>query len=288
MENNQMNENNLDFLKQYLKDLYVLEMEDAYTHDALVALLKGVESINTNDIVDANSKHYVEGVGMRKYGENPDESRHVGFFDTAIAGFFGFGFVAFLLYFFDKLIHSFSMVVIVGVVGGILVGFLESKTHSDEIKKAQKEREHLKQELDNRVSQYMADKKDAINSTTATGNDIVEKKNKLYSLGIIYEKYRNLVAVSQFLDYLESGRCTKLTGPDGAYNLFESEMRQNIIIASLENINNNLGTIMDNQYMLYNALQENNRILSRIEDNTATIAYNTEIMSRNMEIGMRY
>lgn len=279
-----MNENNLDFLKQYLKDLYVLEMEDAYAKKALTTLLRGAELINTNDIVEANSKSY----GDRKYGEDPKGNPIDGSFDNMGVAFLGLGFVAFILYFFDILIHSFLMVVVVAAVGAVIVGIMSFNSGSGEFSKARKEREHLKRELDNRVNQYMADKKDAINSLAATGNDIVEKKNKLYSLDIIYGKYRNLVAVSQFVDYLESGRCTKLTGPDGAYNLFESEMKQNIIIESLETINQNLGTIMQNQYMLYSALQENNRILSRIEDNTATIAYNTEIMSRNMEISMRY
>ena len=282
MDNNQMNENNLDFLKQYLKDLYVLEMEDAYAKKALTTLLRGAELINTNDIVEAKSYE------ARKYGEDPKENPIDGSFNLMGGIFFGFGFVAFILYFFDILIHSFLMVVVVAAVGTVITGIIYYMNSSSEFAKAKEEREHLKRERDNRVNQYMADKKDAIDSISATENDIVEKKNKLYSLDIIYGKYRNLVAVSQFVDYLESGRCTKLTGPDGAYNLFESEMKQNIIIESLETINQNLGTIMQNQYMLYSALQENNRILSRIEDNTATIAYNTEIMNRNMEISMRY
>lgn len=281
MDNNQMNENNLDFLKQYLKDLYVLEMEDAYAKKALTTLLRGAELINTNDIVEAKS------YAGRKYGEDPEE-KPVDSFKWMEMWFLGLGFIALILYFFDILIHSFLMVVVVAAVGAVIMGIIYFMTSSSDMAEAEKEREHLKRELDNRVNQYMADKKDAIDSISATGNDIVEKKNKLYSLDIIYGKYRNLVAVSQFVDYLESGRCTKLTGPDGAYNLFESEMKQNIIIESLETINQNLGTIMQNQYMLYSALQENNRILSRIEDNTATIAYNTEIMNRNMEISMRY
>ena len=37
-----------------------------------------------------------------------------------------------------------------------------------------------------------------------------------YDKNIIYEKYRNLYAISSICEYLESGRCEKLTGANGA------------------------------------------------------------------------
>ena len=53
---------------------------------------------------------------------------------------------------------------------------------------------------------------------------------KLYSKDIVHQKYRNFIAISQIYEYFDTGRCTELEGPNGAYNLFESELRQNIII----------------------------------------------------------
>src|SRR5699024_2058435 len=43
---------------------------------------------------------------------------------------------------------------------------------------------------------------------------------KYYDKGIIYSTYRNLSAVTAFIEYFESGRCDSFTGPYGAYNLY--------------------------------------------------------------------
>jgi hypothetical protein len=57
-------------------------------------------------------------------------------------------------------------------------------------------------------------------------------------------------------EYLDSGRCSALEGPDGAYNLYESELRQNYIISKLDTIINQLDMIRENQYYLYTAMQD--------------------------------
>ena len=43
-------------------------------------------------------------------------------------------------------------------------------------------------------------------------NNIRDTLNQLYSLNIIYPKYRNFVAISSFYEYFESGRCNTLKG----------------------------------------------------------------------------
>ena len=48
-------------------------------------------------------------------------------------------------------------------------------------------------------------------------------RSDLYSCNVIFSKYRTLPAIASILEYLESGRCEALSGPDGAYNLYESE-----------------------------------------------------------------
>ena len=68
----------------------------------------------------------------------------------------------------------------------------------------------------------------------------------LYNTGIIWEKYQNLVAVSTMYEYIASGRCDRLDGPYGAYNLYESELRQNIIIGQLSKIETHLEQIKEN------------------------------------------
>ena len=65
-------------------------------------------------------------------------------------------------------------------------------------------------------------------------NQIVISLEKMYSSNIIYKKYRSIVPMFMICEYLESNRCTKLEGHDGAYNMYEQELRANIIIDRLD------------------------------------------------------
>ena len=46
-------------------------------------------------------------------------------------------------------------------------------------------------------------------------------RNDLYAYDVIFGKYRDVVALSSFYEYLMSGRCTSLVGATGAYNIYE-------------------------------------------------------------------
>lgn len=113
----------------------------------------------------------------------------------------------------------------------------------------------------------------------------------LYEEGIIYSKYRNLVAVSTIYEYLASGRCDQLEGPNGAYNLYEMELRQNIVIGRLSTITEHLEQIKENQYTLYYEIQNANRnsesMLSSIGDDVKFSAYQNAATAKNVET-MRY
>jgi len=78
--------------------------------------------------------------------------------------------------------------------------------------------------------------------------------NTLYANNIIFKKYQNIIAISSFLEYFESERCSELRGPNGAYNMFENEIRMNLIISSLTQIVSDLQQIKNNQFTLYNML----------------------------------
>lgn len=78
--------------------------------------------------------------------------------------------------------------------------------------------------------------------------------DKLYSVDVIYPKYRNLPALTCIYEYLVTGRCDELAGPHGAYNLYEDEVRQNMVISQLNAIMENLEQIKANQYLLYEQL----------------------------------
>ena len=119
---------------------------------------------------------------------------------------------------------------------------------------------------------------------------------------VIYYKYRYLIAYTRFLEYFESGRCSSLSGPYGAYNLFEDELRNNIIIGKLDDISNSLEEIKNNQVLMYHELQSinnnismlnnsMNRILDKVSEigtNVEAIRNSTEIMEENTKIAAYY
>jgi hypothetical protein len=109
---------------------------------------------------------------------------------------------------------------------------------------------------------------------TSAENTVAE----YFDMNIVFDKYRHFVAVATFYEYLMSGRCDALEGRDGAYNLYETELRQNIIIGKLDEAVNRLSEIRDTQYVLCKAIQESNRTsreivneLSEINDSARAI-----------------
>lgn len=117
-----------------------------------------------------------------------------------------------------------------------------------------------------------------------------------YDKALLYVKYRNFVAVCSICEYLESGRCIELGGPDGAYNLFEQEIRMNLIITQFGLIISELDEIRENQAMLYDAISTGNRLTSQLIEQTnesirlgeynaqqnAITAYNTQQTAREV------
>lgn len=103
--------------------------------------------------------------------------------------------------------------------------------------------------------------------------EIKENLKELYDVNIVYPKYRNLVAITTIYEYLASGRCETLEGSNGAYNLYENELRANIVINSLNQIITNLNQIKNTQYELYEQLKEADNILREINDTGLLNAY---------------
>ena len=89
-----------------------------------------------------------------------------------------------------------------------------------------------------------------------------EQLSELYQAGVVFPKYRNVIAINQIAEYLDSGRCESLEGEKGAYNLFESELRKNLIILKMEGINENLEQIKKTQYYAYEVVAESNNIIN--------------------------
>lgn len=102
---------------------------------------------------------------------------------------------------------------------------------------------------------------------------LVETRNELYNRNLVYGKYRNYVALTALYEYLDSARCDSLEGTNGAYNLYESELRSNEIINQLSKIVTSLDSIKANQFMLYQELRKTNDILSNLSNSIDNAVY---------------
>lgn len=136
-----------------------------------------------------------------------------------------------------------------------------------------------------------------IEQAKGTLRKLVKAKNELYALNVIFGKYRDIVALTSFYEYLLAGRCEALEGKDGAYNIYESEIRANQIISQLNDVMDSLEEIKNGQYLVYSTIkgvyssleQLNNKTeaaltamdkmqgdISQISKQSEVIAYNTE------------
>lgn len=120
---------------------------------------------------------------------------------------------------------------------------------------------------------------------------------KFYSTNVIFPKYRTLPAISSLFEYMLSGRCYELTGHEGAYNLYENELRLGHIISTLDSISSDLNEIKQNQRMLCDAVSEsinvterlleqqviNGKILYDIRQSSQIIQYNQAQVANRVE-----
>lgn len=112
--------------------------------------------------------------------------------------------------------------------------------------------------------------------------------DKYYALDIVFTKYRNLVSMCSIYEYFLSGRCTTLTGHEGAYNIFENEARFERIYTKLDEVISKLEDIKTNQYVLYDAIQEGNRTTRCLVDASIKQAQLCERIADNVEISAHY
>lgn len=138
---------------------------------------------------------------------------------------------------------------------------------------------------------YKAWSQSNVNALSYLQKPLTETENtlrKYYSADIVFPKYRNLPALTSIYEYLSSGRCEDLTGPVGAYNIYESEVRQNMVISQLSAIVSNLEKIRQNQYTLYEEFCKINRTTNRIASELSTIRSYTHTLTQLSALNTYY
>lgn len=189
---------------------------------------------------------------------------------------------------------------IVGGICAIILSFFnneELRKKNEAIKKEniqiEKNNEMMKA-ADRRKVQLLKQEADSLKKQR---EETVRVLKQVYNLNIIYPKYRTFIAVCSLYEYIESGRCSALEGHEGGYNIYENELRLNLINEKLDIVIDKLEQIQRNQNYLYTTLKKSNENIDRlykqvsnitanlndISQNAYISAYNTDISARNTE-----
>lgn len=125
----------------------------------------------------------------------------------------------------------------------------------------------------------------------------VNALKRLYDTGIIFPKYRGIVPVTMFCEYMDSGRRTELEGIHGMYDLYEQELLGKQIVDGISQVNsslryisyqiggiaNQLSGIARNQIMLYEEIARGNEISRRISQDTSELLSRSATMLSSAE-----
>lgn len=167
---------------------------------------------------------------------------------------------------------NFLISIIFGALIGVIISFLLAAV-SDNAENSRREKQYDAEiaaynlavdEDDRRVKRELVEK-----ARLCEILDMMEEKrdetenllNQYYATDIIFPKYRNLIAMCSIYEYFVSGSCDTLKE---AYNKYDTEVLFKQIMTKLDEVVQQLDSIKGNQYMLYDAIQEGNRISQRL------------------------
>ena len=189
----------------------------------------------------------------------------------------------------------FSLFIIIGALLGFAFGIYSAIAYSEGNKNAYEQALEKNREAVENNAQIADLAKRRVSFLQIQLNQAIDLNNQtllllknFYNMGVVYPKYRSLVPISMFHEYLSSGRCSQLEGHEGAYNIYEMEIRMNVIISKLDEIIDRLDAIQNNQYMLYHAIQESNRTAKQVCNTLVDCSNHLQNISANTEASMYF
>lgn len=140
---------------------------------------------------------------------------------------------------------------------------IKAKEYNDaQLKKQRQEDERIEREKIKLA--LMQQESDAFaNNLEITKNSLI----KLLDINVLHPKYRSYACVCSLYDYIDTGICTELTGPFGAYQRYEEDYKAGLIIDSLGRIEDKLDQVISNQATLANAIESSALRISRAIEN---------------------
>ena len=168
--------------------------------------------------------------------------------------------------FFGVLVHFVAFPIVVYIILLLILELCRSARYNrkeeveeaeflkKEQQRAEKRRTELQKEIDEGLAQIpeleaqakeieaavLPDLSEELRRNTEAAGSAAKALEEYYGAGVIHPKYQGLVPVTTICEYFETGRCTALSGFEGAYNLYESEYRLNMINARLDTIQKQL------------------------------------------------
>lgn len=115
---------------------------------------------------------------------------------------------------------------------------------------------------------------------------LIKSRNTLFAYNVIFPKYRSNSILFLLLEYLDSGRCTTLSGKDGAYNIFEAEMRADKMIEQLTKITDVLSVINEKQTLLYAEMRAIRQLTENINLSLTEAVQELQVTNVNL-VGLR-
>jgi len=178
----------------------------------------------------------------------------------------------------------------VGIAIGVSVAIIFWIRDVRDVKRANKKVEQYNAEVERENYaniQAIAAKNEFLNEEMKIIKRNLDRTNKIlanvYALDVIHAKYRyNMVYICSIYEYFDTGRCDRLEGHEGAYNLLEADIKYNNIIDKLDVIITKLDDIRDSQRELYIAIQNTNKNIQQVNSSIYQLLGNMS----NMEEGL--
>lgn len=134
-----------------------------------------------------------------------------------------------------------------------------------------KENDNLKSEWHQQLAEWNNSNDALLAEMEQPYTETLHVRDQLYAIDAIYPKYQNLPALTSIYEYFITGRCDELTGPHGAYNMYEDEVRKDTVISQLNTVIENLEQIRQSQFMLYEQVKMIQKTTSAINGELAQI-----------------
>lgn len=177
---------------------------------------------------------------------------------------------------------------------GIMCCVTDAETQRENDKKYEAEMSAYDRSVKNdkcRVRDELAQKeylRREVNRLLAANRQTKGALRELYNKNVIHSNYRGLIPVCSLYGYFDTGVCTQLEGHEGAYNKYDTESRLDRIIVKLDEVIRNLEEIKQNQWVLYDTIQESNQKADQLLRNCARMANQLKgIQSQDAELNAR-